>query len=49
MKSDKPINVAAAVLLYDNKVLMAKRHGSYLDNLWEFPGGKLEKDESAES
>ena len=49
MKSDIPINVAAAVLINDKKVLMAKRHGSYLDNLWEFPGGKLEKDESAES
>lgn len=49
MKADLPINVAAAVLIYNNKVLMAKRHGGYLDNLWEFPGGKLEKDETAQA
>ena len=49
MKSDIPINVAAALLIYKGKVLMARRHGSYLDNLWEFPGGKLEKDETAEA
>ena len=48
MKADLPINVAAAVLIYKNKVLMAKRHGGYLDNLWEFPGGKLEKNETAQ-
>ena len=47
MNREKPINVAAAVLTHKNKVLLAKRHDSYLDNLWEFPGGKIEKDESA--
>lgn len=41
------IDVAAAVIIHRNKVLLAKRRGGYLDNLWEFPGGKLEKDESA--
>ncbi len=49
MKTEQPINVAAAILLNDNKVLMARRRGGYLDNLWEFPGGKLEKGETAES
>lgn len=48
MITDKPINVAAAVLIDNGQVLMAKRRGGYLDNLWEFPGGKLEKGESAE-
>lgn len=48
MITDKPINVAAAVMIYDNKVLLAKRRGGYLDNLWEFPGGKLEKGETPE-
>lgn len=41
------INVAAAVLVHGRKVLLARRHGGYLDRLWEFPGGKLENDESA--
>lgn len=41
------INVAAAVIVHDRKVLLAKRRGGYLDNLWEFPGGKFEADESA--
>jgi butyrate kinase len=49
MKADQPINVAAAVLIYKGNVLMARRHGGYLDKLWEFPGGKLEKDETAEA
>lgn len=41
------INVAAAVLVHDRKVLLARRRGGYLDSLWEFPGGKLENGESA--
>jgi len=42
------IDVAAAVLVHQHKILLARRRGGYLDNLWEFPGGKLEQDESAE-
>jgi mutator protein MutT len=41
------INVAAAVVIYDSKVLLAKRRGGYLDDLWEFPGGKIEAGETA--
>ncbi|HQB84376.1 MAG TPA: NUDIX domain-containing protein, partial [Candidatus Rifleibacterium sp.] len=48
MQSRKTIEVAAAVLIHDNRVLLAKRRGGHLDNLWEFPGGKLEVGESAE-
>jgi mutator protein MutT len=44
----RTIDVAAAVLIHENKVLLARRKGGYLDNLWEFPGGKLETNESAE-
>ncbi|NCB39443.1 MAG: NUDIX domain-containing protein [Erysipelotrichia bacterium] len=47
MQTDTPIEVAAAVLIHQNKVLLARRRGGYLDSLWEFPGGKLEKNESA--
>ena len=42
-----PIEVAAAVVFHNDKILLAKRHGGYLHDLWEFPGGKLEADESA--
>lgn len=48
MRTDHPLNVAAAVVIHKNKVLLARRKGDYLDNLWEFPGGKLERDETAE-
>lgn len=40
------IDVAAAVIIYSGKVLLARRDGGYLHNLWEFPGGKLDQGES---
>ena len=46
-KSNEAIDVAAAVIIDQNKVLLAKRDDGYLNNLWEFPGGKLESGESA--
>jgi mutator protein MutT len=45
--SVKAIEVAAAVIVHKNKVLLARRSGGLLNNLWEFPGGKFEKDETA--
>lgn len=43
----KVINVVGAVIVRDGLILCAKRseHGT-LPNLWEFPGGKIEPDES---
>lgn len=46
---DPPIAVAAAVIEREGRVLLGrrpreKRHGG----LWEFPGGKLDRDESLE-
>jgi mutator protein MutT len=41
------IDVAAAVVVHDNKILLARREGGDLHQLWEFPGGKLEKNETA--
>lgn len=35
--------VTAAIIFNKNKILIAKRNGG-----WEFPGGKVEKDESME-
>lgn len=41
--------VAAAIILDNNKVLIAQRQeGSNMEFKWEFPGGKLEQDETPE-
>ncbi|WP_285728160.1 (deoxy)nucleoside triphosphate pyrophosphohydrolase [Psychromicrobium xiongbiense] len=43
----KLINVVGAVILKDGKVLCAQRgHGGALGGMWEFPGGKIESDET---
>jgi len=47
MKS--PIDVAAAIILKDNKVFAARRRqGLHLAGFWEFPGGKVERGETAQ-
>ena len=44
----KIVNVSAAAIVQDNKVLATRRgYGAYKD-WWEFPGGKLEDGESPE-
>ncbi|MGO1838725.1 MAG: (deoxy)nucleoside triphosphate pyrophosphohydrolase [Candidatus Microbacterium stercoravium] len=43
----KQINVVGAVIAKDGKVLCAQRGKGPLAGLWEFPGGKIEPDESA--
>jgi len=45
--TEKIIEVAAAVVVNKNTVLLAKRTEGYLNNLWEFPGGKIENGETA--
>ena len=43
------IDVTAAILVKDDKVLIAKRKSSgKLPDKWEFPGGKVEAGESAQ-
>ena len=43
------IKVTAAIIVESGKVLIAKRKPTArLANLWEFPGGKLEDDETPE-
>lgn len=43
----KKIEVVGAVIFSENKVLCAQRNENMsLPLLWEFPGGKIEKDES---
>lgn len=42
--------VAAAVAIRDGKVLLTRRKkGVHLADLWEFPGGKVERGESPEA
>ena len=43
------IDVTAAIIENDGKFLIAKRKkGKHLENKWEFPGGKIEKQETPE-
>ena len=43
----KQINVVGAILVQDGKILCAQRGpGRALENLWEFPGGKIEPGET---
>jgi mutator protein MutT len=49
MASTDPIPVAAAVILRDRRVLIARRpEGSHLALRWEFPGGKTRIGETME-
>jgi len=43
------VKVTAAILVKDNKIIIAKRGpGDALANKWEFPGGKIELHETPE-
>lgn len=46
--SSKPVKqVAAAIVFHGQHILVARRGpGQHLEGLWEFPGGKLEGEES---
>ena len=47
MTDQENITVAAAVIRVDGKYLITKRmEGTHLAGYWEFPGGKVEKDET---
>ena len=46
--TDEAIQVVAAVVERDGRYLLCQRHGGpHLPFLWEFPGGKVEADETA--
>jgi len=49
MEPAKELHVAAAILIHESKILIARRapHKT-LGGLWEFPGGKIEGEETAE-
>jgi len=43
------IEVTAAILEEGNKIMIARRvQGKHLAGFWEFPGGKIEQDETPE-
>ena len=44
----KTLNVVAAIIKKDNQVLATKRGYGEFINMWEFPGGKIEPDETKE-
>ena len=44
----KTTRVVAALMVENNKVLIAARKKGTLQGLWEFPGGKIEEGESPE-
>lgn len=44
----KTLNVVAAIIKKDNKILATKRGYGEFINMWEFPGGKIESNESKE-
>ena len=42
----KTLNVVAAIIKKENKILATKRGYGEFVNMWEFPGGKIEAGES---
>lgn len=44
----KNIEVVAAIIQKDNKILATKRGYGEFENMWEFPGGKIEAGETRE-
>lgn len=45
----KSIEVVAAAIVKDERILIAKRASGEFEGLWEFPGGKIEIGESQET
>lgn len=44
----KTIEVVAAVIKHDNKIFTTRRGYGEFENMWEFPGGKIEAVETRE-
>jgi len=50
MKTDKTVAVGVVIIAEGKKVLIAKRKADKpMPNKWEFPGGKLERNETLEA
>lgn len=44
----KTIEVVAAIIKHDNKIFTTRRGYGEFENMWEFPGGKIEAGETQE-
>jgi len=44
----KKIEVVAAIIKLEDKIFITRREGGDFHDMWEFPGGKIEADESRE-
>ena len=44
----KIIEVVAAIIKHDNKIFVTRRSYGEFENMWEFPGGKMEIGETRE-
>jgi 8-oxo-dGTP diphosphatase len=49
LKQMDAINVTAAIIQQNGKVLVARRKSGHLQGKWEFPGGKIEPGETPEA
>lgn len=46
MNNDEYVPVTAAIIKKENKILIAKRKRAFMGSPWEFPGGKVEENET---
>ena len=44
----KTIEVVAAIIEHNNKIFITRRGYGEFENMWEFPGGKMEQGETQE-
>ena len=44
----KTIEVVAAIIEHNNKIFITRRGYGEFENMWEFPGGKMEPEETQE-
>ena len=44
----KKLDIVCGIIWRDHKVLVAKRGKGIHENIWEFPGGKVEVNETKE-
>lgn len=46
MNNEEYVPVTAAIIRKENKILIAKRKRAFMGSPWEFPGGKVEENET---